>query len=350
MGVDGPAAPGGMGAARPVDRGAPEPPAANWRHAGTFRGAAATRATSARVRARDGCTACRRLRAERRQSESDGRGPIGLAAGHFDRVPGRADPKHRHRRFPSRGWAGHAPDPRVRRRRPARTRTTSRPRPTAASGTRGSTRARSATSIPATGDIREIPLGAGSAPHGVIVGPDGAAWITDGGLNAIVRVDGATDEVRAFPLPADRPDANLNTAVFDPTGIALVHRPDRHLRPARSGDRRDGRLRRPRGPRSVRHHGDARRRHLVRVARRQPHRPSRPGDRRAATIVEPPTAGQGARRVWSDSRGRIWVSEWDAGQVGGPRPGDRRRGRSGSCPATGRRPTPSTSTSATSSG
>jgi len=35
----------------------------------------------------------------------------------------------------------------------------------------------------------------------------------------------------------------------------------------------------------------------------------------AATIVEPPTAGQGARRVWSDSNGRIWVSEYNAGQV-----------------------------------
>ncbi len=36
---------------------------------------------------------------------------------------------------------------------------------------------------------------------------------------------------------------------------------------------------------------------------------------RAATIVEPPTAGQGARRVWSDSQGRIWVSEWNSGKV-----------------------------------
>ena len=34
-----------------------------------------------------------------------------------------------------------------------------------------------------------------------------------------------------------------------------------------------------------------------------------------ATILEPPTPGQGARRVWTDSLGRIWVSEWDAGQV-----------------------------------
>src|SRR5690606_9283993 len=35
-----------------------------------------------------------------------------------------------------------------------------------------------------------------------------------------------------------------------------------------------------------------------------------------ATVIEPPTPDQGARRVWSDSRGRIWASEWDAGQLG----------------------------------
>jgi streptogramin lyase len=50
----------------------------------------------------------------------------------------------------------------------------------------------------------------------VIVGPDGAPWITDGGLNAIVRVDPATRAVHRFPLPADRPAVNLNTATFLP--------------------------------------------------------------------------------------------------------------------------------------
>jgi virginiamycin B lyase len=39
---------------------------------------------------------------------------------------------------------------------------------------------------PGTGNFEEIPLGPNSAPHGVIVGPDGAAWITDS-QNAIVR-------------------------------------------------------------------------------------------------------------------------------------------------------------------
>ncbi len=35
-----------------------------------------------------------------------------------------------------------------------------------------------------------------------------------------------------------------------------------------------------------------------------------------ATVLEPPTTGQGARRVWSDSQGRLWISEWNAGQLG----------------------------------
>ncbi|HET9289547.1 MAG TPA: hypothetical protein VFQ49_00600, partial [Actinomycetes bacterium] len=54
---------------------------------------------------------------------------------------------------------------------------------------------------PATGASRLIPLGEGSAPHGVIVGPDRAPWITDGGLNAIVRVDPRTEQVERYPLP-----------------------------------------------------------------------------------------------------------------------------------------------------
>ena len=52
----------------------------------------------------------------------------------------------------------------------------------------------------ATGESVVVPLGAGSAPHGIIMGPDDAAWITDGGLNAIVRVDSTTLAVQVYPL------------------------------------------------------------------------------------------------------------------------------------------------------
>src|SRR5690349_256700 len=53
---------------------------------------------------------------------------------------------------------------------------------------------------------------------GVIVGPDRAAWVTDGGQNAIVRVDPATRQVKAWKLPADSGYTNLNTATFDQKG------------------------------------------------------------------------------------------------------------------------------------
>ena len=56
---------------------------------------------------------------------------------------------------------------------------------------------------PDTGEVRLVPLGQGSRPHGVIVGPDGAAWVTDGVLNAIVRFDPSTESFEAFP--SDRP-------------------------------------------------------------------------------------------------------------------------------------------------
>ncbi|MDB5852704.1 MAG: SMP-30/Gluconolaconase/LRE domain protein [Herminiimonas sp.] len=71
---------------------------------------------------------------------------------------------------------------------------------------------------PRSGKTQKFPLGDGSAPHGVIVGPDGATWIADGGLNAIVHVNPKTGAVTCFPLPKDRKNANLNTAVFDKKG------------------------------------------------------------------------------------------------------------------------------------
>src|SRR6266850_1714146 len=35
----------------------------------------------------------------------------------------------------------------------------------------------------------------------------------------------------------------------------------------------------------------------------------------AAAVIEPPTRGQGARRVWSDSKGSLWVAEWNSGNL-----------------------------------
>jgi virginiamycin B lyase len=167
---------------------------------------------------------------------------------------------------------------------------------------------------PAAGDVKEIPLGDGSRPHGVIIGPDGAPWITDGGLNAIVRVDPASLEVRVFPLPAGRDAANLNTAVFDRSGTLWFTGQGGiygRLSPP------DGRVevfdapggRGPYGitatPEGAVYYASLAGSYVGRID-------STTGE---ATVLEPPTAGQGTRRVWSDSLGRIWSSQWDAGQV-----------------------------------
>lgn len=175
---------------------------------------------------------------------------------------------------------------------------------------------------PETGETEQIPLGEGSRPHGVITGPDGAAWITDGGLNAMVRVDPQTREVTIFPLPEDTGYANLNTAAFDGdgtlwfTGQSGIYG---RLDPA-SGEMEVFEAPRGRGPYGITAtpDGDV---YYASLAGSYVGRIDTETGR--AEVIEPPTADQGARRVWSDSQGRIWVSEWNSGQVSVYDPDDR---------------------------
>jgi streptogramin lyase len=53
----------------------------------------------------------------------------------------------------------------------------------------------------------------------VIIGPDGAPWVTEGGQNAIAHVDPADHKVMLFRLPETAAVANLNTCTFDRKGI-----------------------------------------------------------------------------------------------------------------------------------
>lgn len=168
---------------------------------------------------------------------------------------------------------------------------------------------------PATGETHHIPLGNGAAPHGVIVGPDGAPWVTDSGLNAIVRVDPVSEEVQTFPLPAGRSNANLNTATFDGRGILWFTGQNGvygRLDPA-TGDMEVFDAPRGRGPYGIATTPDG---EVYYASLAGSHIAAIDQDTGEATILEPPTPGQGSRRVWSDSQGRLWVSEWNAGQVG----------------------------------
>jgi virginiamycin B lyase len=174
---------------------------------------------------------------------------------------------------------------------------------------------------PVTGETHHIPLGPGSAPHGVIVGPDGAPWITDGGQNAIVRVDPQTEEVQVFPLPANSGYTNLNTAVFDPNGIlwftgqsGIYGRLDPSTGDLQVFDAPHGSG--PYGitvtPEGVVYYASLAGSYVGRIDT----------GTNEVTVLEPPTPNQGARRVWSDSQGKIWVSEWNAGQVAVYNPAD----------------------------
>lgn len=175
---------------------------------------------------------------------------------------------------------------------------------------------------PKTGRFEEIALGPRSAPHGVIVGPDGAAWITDGGQNAIVRFDPKSRQIRTWPLPHDAAGANLNTATFDQsgriwfTGQSGVYG---RLDPA-SGDMRVWQAPRGPGPYGITTTPGGEIYFASLAGSYIAHVDTKTGE---ATVIEPPTRGQGARRVWSDSRGRIWVSYWNTGQVGSYDPATR---------------------------
>ena len=167
---------------------------------------------------------------------------------------------------------------------------------------------------PKSGRTELVDLGAGSSPHGVIQGPDKAAWLTDGGQQAIVRVGWPGRELRKYALPEGTPYANLNTCAFDGDGdlwftgqAGIVGKVALKSGQVSTWDAPKGR-----GPYGIcaTPSGDIwycslAGSYIARIDRAT-------GE---SLVVEPPTKDQGARRVWSDSRGRIWVSEWSSGNL-----------------------------------
>ena len=185
---------------------------------------------------------------------------------------------------------------------------------------------------PRTGAIRVVNLLQGegrAAPHGVIRGPDGAAWVTEGGQNAIARVDPADHRVQVWKLPERFANGNLNTGIFDPAGtfwftgqngIYGRFTPATERMEVWEAPRGRGPYGITRTPQGTIWYVSLAGNHLAQI------------DDLATghvRIVEPPTPNQGARRVWTDSQGRLWISEWNSGNVSvhDPRDGSWRQWR-----------------------
>jgi virginiamycin B lyase len=167
---------------------------------------------------------------------------------------------------------------------------------------------------PKTGKIKRIPLGEGSRPHGVIVGPHGNAWVTDGGLNAIIRVDATTEDAKVFPLPKAGTNANLNTAAFDAQGrlwftgqTGIYGRLD-----PETGDMDVWNAPKGPGPYGIAATptGEI---YYVSLAGSFLGKPDL--ETGETKVIEPTKKDAGTRRVSSDSLGRLWVSEWNVGNL-----------------------------------
>ena len=173
---------------------------------------------------------------------------------------------------------------------------------------------------PKTGAYRMIKLGAGSSPHGVIVGPDGSPWVTDSGLNAIVRVDPISSEIARYQLPG--PNVNLNTAAFDRFGTLWFTGQSGYYGYVRirhtsqeSDEVKVFPSPRGAGPYGITSasHGNG---NIYYASLAGSHIAMVDIKEAVASPIDSPTKDQGARRIWEDSKGDLWVSEWNAGQVG----------------------------------
>jgi virginiamycin B lyase len=167
---------------------------------------------------------------------------------------------------------------------------------------------------PKSSRVDLVALGRGSSPHGVLLADDGAAWLTDGGQNALVRVDPKTRAVKRFTLARDSGYADLNTAIFDRGGVLWFTGQSGiygRLEP-KSGEMKLFDAPKGRGPYGIHATPDGTV-YYASLAGSYVGRIDRATG--AATVIEPPTRRQGARRVWSDSKGDLWVAEWNAGNV-----------------------------------
>lgn len=166
---------------------------------------------------------------------------------------------------------------------------------------------------PATTEIVEVELPDGAAPHGVIVGPDGSIWVTDQGLNSLLRIDPDTLDVETLSMP-DGQRASPHTPTIDADGSVWFTGQNGFIGRYDPGSGEMSLYPTPRGagPYGIdTTPGDE----VWFVSLGQSYLAQVDRTTGEMELFEPPTAGQGARRVWADSIGRLWLTEWNAGNL-----------------------------------
>lgn len=167
---------------------------------------------------------------------------------------------------------------------------------------------------PKTGTNKFVKLGEGSAPHGIITGKDGKAWIADGGQNAIVSYDPKSEGLKVYPLPDDTGYTNLNTPTEDKDGnIWFTGQNGWHGKL----DIKTSKVSVWKSPRGRGSYGitttpdgevwfvSLANSYLGKIDRATGN----------VEVFDPPVKNTGVRRVWSDSKGTLWMSEWNTGMI-----------------------------------
>ena len=165
-----------------------------------------------------------------------------------------------------------------------------------------------------TGAVRFVKLGEGSAPHGVIVAKDGTAWITDGGQNAIIQYNPKGDALKVYPLPEDTGYTNLNTCAVDGDGnvwftgqTGIYGKVDVKTAKVTVWKAPKGR-----GPYGITTTPDGNIWYVSLAGSFLGQIDRKTG---ATTMLQPARPDTGPRRVWSDSKGDLWISEWNTGYL-----------------------------------
>jgi len=171
---------------------------------------------------------------------------------------------------------------------------------------------------PATKEITLYPLGRGSTPHGVILGPDGGLWICDESSNAIRRFDRKTHEVQTFYLPKfpeSMGHGNLNTATFDLSGNLWFTAQNGYYGRLNPKSGKAKIFSAPGGfgpygitttPKGEVWFSNLAQKYIAKINTE---------DGSVETVEIPGSNANGSRRIWSDSDGNLWITCWGDGAL-----------------------------------